>query len=295
MAMAKRIDGKRIAAELMMRIAAAVADLRLRVGRAPGLAAILVGDDPSSAIYVRSKDRAAAAAGLLPFTHRFPADLSESDLIVEIERLNRDERIDGILVQLPIPPRIDPRKAIAAIDPEKDIDGLHPLNVGRLWTRQKTLVPATAQACLRLLRTVHADLSGLEAVILGRSNLVGKPLSSLLLDADCTVTLAHSKTRDAASLTRRADVLVAAIGKPRLVGAAWIKPGATVIDVGINRIAREKGRALIVGDVDFEPVEEVAGAITPVPGGVGPMTIASLIGNTLLAACRRHGLDDPLL
>jgi methylenetetrahydrofolate dehydrogenase (NADP+) / methenyltetrahydrofolate cyclohydrolase len=295
MAVAKVIDGKEIAAALARRITDAAAALRTQTGAAPGLAAILVGNDPSSAIYVRAKDRAAAAAGFVPLTRRFAADFPESALILEVERLGRDERVDGIVVQLPLPPQIDSRRVIAALDPAKDVDGFHPLNVGRLWSGEKGFVPATAEGCLRLLRTVHTDLKGLAAVILGRSNLVGKPLAALLLGADCTVTIAHSKTREAAQICRRADILVAAVGRPRLVGPGWIKPGATVIDVGINRIALEGGRKGIVGDVDYLPARAIAGAITPVPGGVGPMTIACLMANTLLAACRRRGLPDPLL
>lgn len=292
---AKRIDGKRLAAELSRRVAAGVAALRTRNGIAPGLAAILVGDDPSSAIYVRNKDRAASAAGFLPYTRHFAADFSEAALLLEIERLNRDERVDGILVQLPLPPQIDTQRVVAALDPAKDVDGFHPLNVGRLWNGEKGFVPATAEGCLRLLRSVHDDLSGLEAVILGRSDLVGKPLAALLLGADCTVTIAHSKTRGAAELCRRGDILVAAVGIPRLVAQGWIKPGATVLDVGINRIALEDGRSAIVGDVDHASAQAIAGALTPVPGGVGPMTIACVLANALLAACRRRGLPEPLL
>jgi methylenetetrahydrofolate dehydrogenase (NADP+)/methenyltetrahydrofolate cyclohydrolase len=293
--MAKIIDGQKLAADLSRRVAAAAAELREKIGAAPNLAAVLVGDDPASAIYVRGKDRAAAAAGLVPLTRRLPAAISEPALLGEIVRLNQNESVDGILVQLPLPPQIRPERVVDALDPEKDVDGLHPLNVGRLWSGQRGLVPATPQGCLRLLREVRPDLCGLEAVIVGRSNLVGKPLAALLLGVDCTVTTAHSKSRGVAEICRRADILVAAVGKPRLVGSAWIKPGATVIDVGINRIGRDKGFAAIVGDVDFLAARSVAGAITPVPGGVGPMTIACLIGNTLLAACRRRGLPDPLI
>ncbi len=293
MTLATLIDGKSIAADLSRRTAAAAEDLRKSLGRAPGLAAIFVGGDPASALYVRNKDRAAAAAGLLPSTRHLPADIAENDLLAEIERLNRDEGTDGILVQLPLPPHIDRETVINAIDPEKDVDGLHPLNVGRLWSGQKGLVPATPQGCLRLLRAVHDDLSGLEAVVLGRSNLVGKPAAALLLAADCTVTTAHSKSEGAKEICRRADILVVAVGRPRLVGADWIKPGASVIDVGINRIVSPEGQRQILGDVDHSPARAVAGAITPVPGGVGPMTIACLIANTIIAACRRSGLPDP--
>jgi methylenetetrahydrofolate dehydrogenase (NADP+)/methenyltetrahydrofolate cyclohydrolase len=230
----------------------------------------------------------------LPFELVLAAETSEAALIAEIEKLNGDDRIDGILVQLPLPRHLNPRHVIAAIDPAKDVDGLHPLNVGRLWSGLPGLAPCTPQGCLALLRTVHNDLSGIEAVVLGRSNLVGKPLSALLLAADCTVTMVHSKSRDAPAICRRADILVAASGRPRMVKADWIKPGATVIDVGTSSVALPGGGSRVVGDVDFPAACVVAGAITPVPGGVGPMTIAYLLRNTLLAACRRRGLPDPL-
>ena len=289
------IDGQAVAARLREHVATAVAELRARHGVMPGLAAIIVGDDPASQIYVRNKARACTAAGLGSFEHRLPADAAESAVIALVERLNADEKVDGILVQLPLPAAIDPQRMIAAIDPAKDVDGFHPLNVGRLWSREPSLVPCTPQGCLILLNTVHADLAGVEAVILGRSHIVGRPLAALLVAADCTVTVAHSKTRDIAAICRRADILIAASGQPAMVKAAWIKPGATVIDVGTNRVVGPDGAARLVGDVDFAEARRVADAITPVPGGVGPMTIACLLQNTVIAACRRRGLPDPVL
>jgi methylenetetrahydrofolate dehydrogenase (NADP+)/methenyltetrahydrofolate cyclohydrolase len=228
------------------------------------------------------------------FDTRLPADISEGGLLAEIERLNQDDRIDGVLVQLPLPSQIDPHRITSAIDPGKDVDGFHPVNVGRLWSGLPTMVPCTPQGCLRLLRSVHRDLAGLDAVVLGRSNIVGKPLAALLIGADCTVTVIHSKTRDAREISRHADMLIAAAGQPGMVNADWVKPGATIIDVGINPAADSGGRSRVVGDVDFPSVSAVAGAITPVPGGVGPMTIACLLLNTLLAACRRRSLADPM-
>jgi methylenetetrahydrofolate dehydrogenase (NADP+) / methenyltetrahydrofolate cyclohydrolase len=292
-AQAKVIDGRELAAALRQRASEAAAQLRHEAGVAPGLATVLVGDNPSSQVYVRSKARACTGSGLEAFDIRLPAGISEAELIAEIEKLNRDERIDGILVQLPLPRQIDPHRIIGAIDPAKDVDGFHPLNVGRLWSGLATMVPCTPQGCLRLLRTVCDDLTGAEAVILGRSNIVGKPLAALLLAADCTVTVVHSKTADAPATCRRADILIAAIGRPQMVKADWVRPGATVIDVGINTAVAPDGRNRVVGDVDYAAVSAVAGAITPVPGGVGPMTIACLLLNTLLAACRRRGLRDP--
>src|SRR6266550_5419374 len=230
---------------------------------APGLATILVGSDPASKVYVRGKGRACVGAGFAPFEFSLPAEISEAALIAEVEKLNGDDRVDGILVQLPLPRHINPRHIIAAIDPAKDVDGLHPLNVGRLWSGLPGLVPCTPQGCLALLRTVHDDLSGAEAVVLGRSNLVGTPLAALLLAADCTVTTVHSKSRDAAAICRRADILIAAAGRPQMVKADWIKPGATVIDVGTSSVALPGGGSRVVGDVDFHAACVVAGAITP--------------------------------
>jgi methylenetetrahydrofolate dehydrogenase (NADP+)/methenyltetrahydrofolate cyclohydrolase len=287
------IDGAAVAAGLRRHVAEVAARLRGEIGTAPGLATVLVGDDPASQVYVRAKGRACAGSELTAFDIRLPADISEAGLIAEIEKLNRDDRIDGVLVQLPLPRQIDPHRVVGTIDPAKDVDGFHPVNVGRLWSGLPTMVPCTPQGCLRLLRTVHRDLAGLGAVILGRSNIVGKPLAALLIGADSTVTVVHSKTRDARETCRRADILIAAAGQPRMVNADWVNPGATVIDVGISPTADPDGRSRVVGDVDFASVSAVAGAITPVPGGVGPMTIACLLLNTLLAACRRRGLSEP--
>jgi methylenetetrahydrofolate dehydrogenase (NADP+)/methenyltetrahydrofolate cyclohydrolase len=289
------IDGRAIAAGLRQRAAEAAVMLRERHGIIAGLAAVLVGDDPASQLYVRSKARACAEVGIASFEHRLPGDCGEAAILELVARLNRDDRVDGILVQLPLPRGVDPRRVMAALDPAKDVDGFHPMNVGNLWCGQPGLVPCTPQGVLLLLRSVHKNLSGAEAVVLGRSQIVGRPVAALLLAADCTVTMVHSKTRDAAAICRRADILVAAIGRPAAVTAEWIKPGATVIDVGINRIAAVDRRPLLVGDVDFAAASRIAGAITPVPGGVGPMTIACLLRNTLLAACRRRGLPEPLL
>ena len=290
----KVIDGRALAAGLRSRVGDIAARLRDEMNLTAGLAAVLVGNDPASQTYVRAKGRACAAAGLGSFERRFPANISEAVLVAEVEKLNADDRVDGVLVQLPLPGHIDARRIIAAIDPAKDVDGFHPVNVGRLWSGLPGLVPCTPQGCLTLLRTVHDDLSGAQAVVLGRSNLVGKPMAALLLASDCTVTVVHSKSRDAAAMCRQADILVAAVGRPRMVKMQWIKAGATVIDVGISPIKLPDGRNRVVGDVDFDAVRTVAGAISPVPGGVGPMTIACLLRNTLLAACRRRGLPDPL-
>ena len=290
----KVIDGRALAAGLRSRVGDIAARLRDEMNLTAGLAAVLVGNDPASQTYLRAKGRACAAAGLGSFERRFPANISEAVLVAEVEKLNADDRVDGVLVQLPLPGHIDARRIIAAIDPAKDVDGFHPVNVGRLWSGLPGLVPCTPQGCLTLLRTVHDDLSGAQAVVLGRSNLVGKPMAALLLASDCTVTVVHSKSRDAAAMCRQADILVAAVGRPRMVKMQWIKAGATVIDVGTSPIKLPDGRNRVVGDVDFDAVRTVAGAISPVPGGVGPMTIACLLRNTLLAACRRRGLPDPL-
>lgn len=289
------IDGVAVAAALRGRAAEVAARLRSEIGTAPGLATVLVGDDPASQVYVRAKGRACGGSGLAAFDIRLPSEVSEAGLVAEIEKLNHDDRIDGVLVQLPLPLQIDPHRVMGRIDPAKDVDGFHPVNVGRLWNGLPTMAPCTPQGCLRLLRTVHRDLTGLDAVVLGRSNIVGKPLAALLIAADCTVTMIHSKTRDARDISRHADILIAAAGQPGMVNADWVKPGATVIDVGISPTADPEGRNRVVGDVDFASVSAVAGAITPVPGGVGPMTIACLLLNTLLAACRRRGLPDPAL
>jgi len=292
MATARIIDGKTIAAQLRERVAAAALALHDAHGVIPGLAAVLVGDDPASQIYVRSKARACTAAGLASFEFRLPTDAGLPAILELLAKLNEDERVDGILVQLPLPTGVEPQVVIAAIDPAKDVDGFHPVNVGRLWSGDPGLVPCTPQGILLLLRASEVPLTGAEAVVLGRSGIVGRPVAALLVGADCTVTIVHSKSRDLPGMCRRADILVTAIGRPQMVKANWLKPGAAVIDVGINRVATEDGTRL-VGDVDFAAARRVASAITPVPGGVGPMTIACLLRNTLLAACRRRGLPDP--
>jgi methylenetetrahydrofolate dehydrogenase (NADP+) / methenyltetrahydrofolate cyclohydrolase len=289
------IDGRAVAAKIRDRVAEAALRLRNEMSLTAGLATILIGSDPASQVYVRGKGRACAAAGFASFELRLPAETSEAGLVAEVEKLNADDKVDGVLVQLPLPGHINARRIFAAIDPAKDVDGFHPLNVGRLWSGLPGLVPCTPQGCLALLRTVHDDLSGAEAVVLGRSNLVGKPMAALLLAADCTVTTVHSKSRDPVAICRRADILVAAAGRPQMVKGDWIKPGATVIDVGISPVPLPDGSSGVVGDVDFPAACAVAGAVTPVPGGVGPTTIACLLRNTLLAACRRRSLPDPLL
>jgi methylenetetrahydrofolate dehydrogenase (NADP+)/methenyltetrahydrofolate cyclohydrolase len=295
MAETRRIDGKAAAATLRARIAAAVAELKAQHGVVPGLAAVLVGDDPASQVYVRSKAKASREAGLASVEHRLPASASENELLALVRRLNGDAMVDGILVQLPLPPQIAGERVIAAIDPAKDVDGFHPENVGRLWSGGDVLVPCTPYGCLLLLRATLGSLEGGDAVVLGRSNIVGKPLAALLLKENCTVTIAHSRSRDLSVIARRADILIAAVGRAGLVRGSWIKPGATVIDVGINRIAEPDGKSRLAGDVAFAEAQGVAAAITPVPGGVGPMTIACLLRNTLIAACRRRGLAEPAL
>jgi methylenetetrahydrofolate dehydrogenase (NADP+) / methenyltetrahydrofolate cyclohydrolase len=290
---ARIIDGKAVAAELRRHVAVAAAQLRREADLAVGLATILVGDDPASEVYVRSKGRACASCDIASFESRLPAEVSQARLIAEVERLNADERVDGILVQLPLPVHIDAHQVLAAIDPEKDVDGFHPLNVGRLWSGLRGLVPCTPQGCMLLLRSVQPDPAGAAAVVLGRSNIVGKPMAALLLAADCTVTMVHSKSRNTAAICRKGDILVAAMGRANMIGDDWVKPGAVVIDVGINPLTMPDGTSRLVGDADFQAVRRVAGAITPVPGGVGPMTIACLLRNTLLAAFRRRGLADP--
>jgi methylenetetrahydrofolate dehydrogenase (NADP+)/methenyltetrahydrofolate cyclohydrolase len=289
---ARIIDGKTIAARLRAHVAAEAAQLKAAHGVSPGLAVVLVGADPASEVYVRAKSKAVAETGMQPLDHKLPASASEADLLGLIARLNADPAVSGILVQLPLPPQIDSHKVIAAIDPDKDVDGFHPINVGRLARGLPGLVPCTPLACILLAKTVHATLAGLEATVVGRSNIVGKPVMQLLLAENATVTVAHSKTRDLPAACRRADLLVAAIGRPEFVKADWIKPGATVIDVGINRIVGADGAARIVGDVAAD-ARDVAGVLTPVPGGVGPMTIACLMLNTLRAACLQRGLPPP--
>ncbi|TCP73197.1 bifunctional methylenetetrahydrofolate dehydrogenase/methenyltetrahydrofolate cyclohydrolase FolD [Sphingomonas sp. PP-CE-1G-424] len=279
------IDGKAFAAGLRARIADGVTAFRAEAGRAPGLAVVLVGEDPASNVYVRSKGKATREAGMESIEHRLPADVPAEDLLALIATLNADPTIDGILVQLPLPKHIDEQAVIAAIDPDKDVDGFHPINAGRLATGLPGFVPCTPFGCVMLLKSVLPSLSGLEAVVVGRSNIVGKPMAQLLLRESCTVTVVHSRTQDVPAHIRRADIVVAAVGIPQMIKGDWLKPGATVIDVGINRTD-----AGLVGDVDFASAVEVAGAITPVPGGVGPMTIACLLRNTLVSAGRREGV-----
>jgi len=290
---AKRIDGKAAAAAIRETVASRVHDFAQRIGRPPGLATVLVGEDPASAVYVRSKNRATAEAGMAGFAHNLPDTISEAELLQVVSDLNADERIDGILVQLPLPTQIDATQVIETIEPGKDVDGFHPVNAGRLAIGLPSLVPCTPFGCLHLLKAELGSLAGLEAVVIGRSNIVGKPMAQLLIAESATVTVAHSKTRDLPGAVRRADIVVAAVGRAEMVRGDWIKPGATVIDVGINRIPTEDGKGQLVGDVAYDEAAEVAAAITPVPGGVGPMTIAMLLRNTLVAAHRRAGLHDP--
>jgi methylenetetrahydrofolate dehydrogenase (NADP+)/methenyltetrahydrofolate cyclohydrolase len=266
--------------------------LKAESGIVPGLCTVLIGDDPASHIYVRSKAKASIEAGFASFEEKRPAHTSEAELLALIARLNRDERIDGILVQMPLPPQIGRQRVIDAIDPAKDVDGFHAKNVGGLWSGGPALIPCTPYGCLLLLREAQPQLTGAEAVVIGRSNLVGKPMAALLLRADCTVTLAHTQSRNLSDITRRADILVVAAGHAGLVRGDWLKLGAVVIDVGINRVDLPDGKSRIVGDVAFTEAQGIAAAITPVPGGVGPMTIACLLRNTLLAACRRRGLPE---
>ncbi|MBA3324292.1 MAG: bifunctional methylenetetrahydrofolate dehydrogenase/methenyltetrahydrofolate cyclohydrolase FolD [Rhodobacteraceae bacterium] len=287
------IDGKAFAAGLRARVAEQAADLTVRHGVTPGLAVVLAGEDPASQVYVRNKGRQTVETGMRSVTHRCDASVAEADLLALIAGLNADSGIHGIHVQLPLPAHVDAGRVLDAIAPEKDVDGFHPVNVGRLATGRPGLVPCTPLGCLMLLRDRLGDLSGREAVVLGRSNIVGKPMAQLLLRDSATVTIAHSRTRDLAAVCRRAEILVAAVGRAEMVAGEWIRPGATVIDVGINRVAGPDGAARLVGDVDFAAAARVAGAITPVPGGVGPMTIACLLANTLTAACCIHGMREP--
>jgi methylenetetrahydrofolate dehydrogenase (NADP+)/methenyltetrahydrofolate cyclohydrolase len=290
---AKRIDGKAAAQAIRERVAALVPEFERQTGRPPGLAMVLVGEDPASAVYVRSKNRATAETGMVGFAHNLPDTITEDELLQLVIELNADERVDGILVQLPLPRQVDATRVIETIDPGKDVDGFHPMNAGRLASGLPSLIPCTPYGCLYLLRQELGDLTGLEAVVVGRSNIVGKPMAQLLLGENATVTVAHSRTRDLPAVVRRADVVVAAVGRPEMVRGDWIKRGAVVIDVGINRVPTEDGKGRLVGDVAYDEAAEVAAAITPVPGGVGPMTIAMLMRNTLVAAHRRAGLADP--
>ncbi len=298
------IDGKGCAEALRNRIAIETKILKDAHGLVPGLAVVLVGEDPASQVYVRNKGQAAEAAGITARDHRLDASTSQADLLTLVETLNQDPSVHGILVQLPVPDQIDPNAVIDAIAPTKDVDGFHVINTGRLATGQMdgpdaAMVPCTPLGCRMMLEDRLGDLSGLNAVVLGRSNIVGKPMAALLTQASCTVTIAHSRTRDLPAICRSADILVAAVGRPHMVQGDWIKPGAAVIDVGINRIAAptddDPDKMCLVGDVDFDAAVKVAGAITPVPGGVGPMTIACLLANTVTAACRQNGIEPPKL
>jgi methylenetetrahydrofolate dehydrogenase (NADP+)/methenyltetrahydrofolate cyclohydrolase len=290
---ARIIDGKAIAAALRGQIAVEVSRLSQQHGLVPGLAVVLAGSNPASEVYVGSKARAIEEAGMRSFDHRLPDSVDQAELLALIKRLNADPAVHGILVQLPLPKQIDSERVIAAVDPGKDVDGFHPLNAGRLASGLSALAPCTPLGCVRLAKSVHPSLAGMEAVVVGRSNIVGKPLAQLLLAENATVTIAHSKTRDLPAVCRRADLLFAAIGRPEMIKGDWIKPGATVIDVGINRIAGNGGKTRLVGDVAFGEAGQMAGAVTPVPGGVGPMTIACLLLNTLRAACSSAGLPPP--
>jgi methylenetetrahydrofolate dehydrogenase (NADP+) / methenyltetrahydrofolate cyclohydrolase len=287
------IDGKKIAADLRQTVAKVASSFREATGRAPGLAVVLVGEHPPSAAYVRSKVKATVEAGMESFEHRVPADTSQDDLIALIDRLNADDTVDGILVQLPLPKHVDEQAVLSRVDPAKDVDGFHPVNVGRLSIGLDALVPCTPLGCLILLQKTLGDLSGKDAVVVGRSNIVGKPMAQLLLQANCTVTVAHSRTKDLPDVVRRSDIVVAAVGRPELIRGDWLKPGATVIDVGQERVEQPDGTRKLLGDVAYAEATEVAGAITPVPGGVGPMTIACLLRNTVVAAHRRERLPEP--
>ncbi|MFZ1727397.1 MAG: bifunctional methylenetetrahydrofolate dehydrogenase/methenyltetrahydrofolate cyclohydrolase FolD [Albidovulum sp.] len=289
---AKIIDGKAFAANIRGQVAEHVARLKADHGITPGLAVVLVGEDPASEVYVRSKGKQTAEAGMNSYEHKRDADISEADLLALVAQLNADPAVHGILVQLPLPGHLNSDLVINSIDPAKDVDGFHISNVGLLGTGQKSMVPCTPLGCLMMLRDHHGKLSGLNAVVVGRSNIVGKPMAQLLLGDSCTVTIAHSRTKDLMEVCKRADILVAAVGRPEMITGDYVKPGATVIDVGINRIERD-GKKKLVGDAEFDSCAAVAGAITPVPGGVGPMTIACLLANTLTACCRANGLSEP--
>lgn len=286
------IDGKAFAATLRAKVGELAATFEAKAGRKAGLAVVLVGEDPASQVYVRSKGKQTVEAGMASFEHRLPAETVEADLLALVEQLNTDPAVDGILVQLPLPKHMDEQKVISTINPDKDVDGFHVISAGRLAVGQPGFVPCTPLGCLMLLKDRLGPLSGLDAVVIGRSNIVGKPMAQLLLAESCTVTIAHSRTKDLPQVVRRADIVVAAVGRAEMVKADWIKPGATVIDVGINRVpAAEEGKTRLVGDVDYAGAMEVAGAVTPVPGGVGPMTIAVLLRNALVAAYRNAGLE----
>tara|TARA_R110002049_G_scaffold74305_9_gene191730 strand:+ start:2674 stop:3564 length:891 start_codon:yes stop_codon:yes gene_type:complete len=286
------IDGKEFAARVRVKVGDHVTRLKNDHGITPGLAVVLVGEDPASQVYVRSKGKMTVEVGMKSVEHKLDINTAEADLLALIDQLNNDPEIHGILVQLPLPKHLNEDLVINSISPAKDVDGFHISNVGLLGTGQKSMVPCTPLGCLMMLRDHHGSLSGMNAVVIGRSNIVGKPMAQLLLGDSCTVTIAHSRTKDLADVVRRADIVVAAVGRPEMVPGDWIKPGATVIDVGINRIERD-GKKTLVGDADYESCAAVAGAITPVPGGVGPMTIACLLANTVTACCRAHGFDEP--
>ena len=290
---AQIIDGKAFAAKVRSQVAEHVNRIKEENGITPGLAVVLVGEDPASQVYVRSKGKQTVEAGMNSYEHKLDADTSQDDLLKLIADLNADKDVHGILVQLPLPKHLNEDLVINSIAPEKDVDGFHISNVGLLGTGQKSMVPCTPLGCLMMLRDYHGSLSGMNAVVIGRSNIVGKPMAQLLLGDSCTVTIAHSRTKDLPAVVRGADIVVAAVGRPEMVPGDWIKPGATVIDVGINRIDKPEGGTRLVGDVDYASCAEVAGAITPVPGGVGPMTIACLLANTVTACCRIHGLVEP--
>ena len=295
MSQATIIDGKAFAANLRADIGRRVATLKERHGLTPGLSVVLVGEDPASQVYVRNKGKATLEAGMKSDTYTLSPDASHEEVMAKVGELNNDASVHGILVQLPLPDQVDSDAILNAIDPDKDVDGFHTLNVGRLTSGQDAMAPCTPVGCMIMLKEVVGDLTGKRAIIVGRSNIVGKPMATLLLREHCTVTIAHSRTRDLAAECRRADIVIAAVGRPRMIEGDWIKPGATVIDVGINRIddASRKSGTRLVGDVDFDEAVKVAGAITPVPGGVGPMTIACLLKNTLTAACRQAGVPEP--
>ena len=296
MSIAKRIDGKTYAARLRERVAAEIENIKKSHNLTPGLAVVLIGEDPASQVYVRNKSQQTVEVGMASFEHRLDTQTPEADLLVLIDRLNNDDAVHGILVQLPLPDHINEHKVLSAINPEKDVDGFHLINVGRLWTGADALVPCTPYGCILMLKEHLGDLTGKRALVLGRSNIVGKPMAALLLQESCTVSIAHSRTIDLPARCREADILVAAVGRPMMVQGDWIKPGAVVIDVGINRVdapERGEGKTRLVGDVDFAQAEQVASAITPVPGGVGPMTIACLLRNTVVAACRQANIHAP--
>ena len=296
MSTATRIDGKAFAADVRARVATEIAQIKKNYNLTPGLAVVLVGDDPASHVYVRNKAQQTVEVGMASFEHRLDNKTPEADLLELIDKLNKDDAVHGILVQLPLPGHIAESKILSTINPDKDVDGFHLMNVGRLWTGADALVPCTPYGCILLLKEHLGDLTGKRALVLGRSNIVGKPMAALLLKESCTVSIAHSRTVDLPARCREADILVAAVGRPMMVKGDWIKPGAVVIDVGINRIdapERGEGKTRLVGDVDFNAAEQVASAITPVPGGVGPMTLACLLRNTLVAACRQANIDMP--